>query len=126
MNKYKYPQKFKGCKVLVKIDCGDESVNYEDSFNIATNFKSFSDDVNRPEYTSIDLLEDNLTLYKCDILKTNQPSIILEKRKRWAKKDFDYRDFYTKDEIINLLKNDYLVAVQGLQEIELEDIDKLD
>lgn len=44
----------------------------------------------------------------------------------WAKGIFDYRDYFTKKEIEELLKEDYFIAIEGLQEIDLNDLDKLE
>lgn len=73
-----------------------------------------------------ELIADNLVLYYCDIRKTNNIVSLCDIRNHWAKGIFKYREFFTKEEIKKMLENDYCVAVEGLQEIDLEDLDKLE
>lgn len=122
----KKAKKFKGRKILVKIDTGDTLTSYRKEMNIVCSFEDFKNDFNNNMYTSIELLQDNLILYKCDIRKTNDLATLYNIRRTWEKGIFIYDTYLTKNEIINLLKEDYLVAVQGLQEIELEDTYNLD
>lgn len=117
---------YKGRKILVKIDAGDANINFKEERNIITSLESFKNDINNEMYTSIELLQDNLTLYKCDLRKSDKLENICKIRDCWKKGQFAYRDFLTKNEIIEKLNNDYLVAVEGLQEIDIKDVDKLD
>lgn len=117
---------YRGRKILVKIDAGDANINFKEERNIITSLESFKNDINNEMYTSIELLQDNLTLYKCDLRKSDKLENICKIRDYWKKGQFAYRDFLTKNEIIEKLNNDYLVAVEGLQEIDIKDVDKLD
>ena len=53
---------YKGRKILVKIDAGDANINFKEERNIITSLESFKNDINNEMYTSIELLQDNLTL----------------------------------------------------------------
>lgn len=117
---------YKGRKILVKIDTGDVKTDFEEERNIVVSLESFKDDIDNEMYTSIELLQDNLILYKCDLRKSDNLGDICKTRDYWKKGCFNYREFLTKNEIIEKLNNDYLVAIEGLQEIDIEDIDKLD
>lgn len=121
----KKAKKYLGRKILVKIETGNERTDYQKEFNIIRSLEDFKNDCENEMYTSIELLEDNIELYRCDIRKTNDLGALYEIRKYWAKGSFDYREFLTKQEIIKKLENDYCVAVEGLQEIELEDAKEL-
>ena len=102
-----------------------ESKDIVEEFNIIESFESFKNDL-RNEDWKVELLEDNILLYKCDIKTSNgNLSKLVEIRKYWEKGIFEYRDFYTKSEIKTMLEDNCLVAVQGLQEIDLEDLEKL-
>ena len=116
---------YNGRKILVKIDTGDEQTSFEEKRNIVCSLESFKNDINNEMYTSIKLLEDNLNLYKCEIKKYSELAKLCDIRDWWKKGNFNYNKFLTKNEIIDLLKNGYLVAVEGLQEIDLENVDKL-
>lgn len=117
---------YRGRKILVKIDAGDANINFKEERNIITSLESFKNDINNEMYTSIELLQDNLTLYKCDLRKSDNLENICKIRDHWKKGQFAYRDFLTKNEIIEKLNNDYLVAVEGLQEIDIKDVEQLD
>lgn len=108
----------------------DMSVIHKDSIveelNIVTDFEKYKNDIENEDY-KIELLQDNIILYKCDIKNSNGNLAILSNiREKWAKGKFDYRNFYTKSEIKNFLDNDYLVAIEGLQEVNLENLDNLE
>lgn len=121
----KEAKKFEGRKILVKIQSGDKNTDYSKELNITRSLESFKSDVENDMYSSVELIEDNLTLYQCEIKKTNDLAKLHEIRGRWAKGKFNYDTFLTKNEIKKLLENDALIAVNGLQEIELEDLDRL-
>lgn len=117
---------FEGRKILVKIDTGDIMTSFEEERNIVVSLESFKNDLNNEMYTSIVLLQDNLTLYKCDLRKSDNLEDICKIRDYWKKGRFNYREFLTKNEIIEKLNDNYLVAIEGLQEIDIEDANKLD
>lgn len=122
----KEAKKYTGRKIRRIYDMSSvEKKNIVEEFNIIESFESFKNDLENEDW-KIELLEDNILLYKCDI-KTSNGNLekLIEIRKYWEKGIFEYRDFYTKSEIERLLKDDYLVAVQGLQEIDVEDLEKL-
>lgn len=122
----KEAKKFIGRKVRRVYDLsGIEKKNIVEEFNIIQSFEDFKNDIRNEDYL-VELLEDNITLYKCDIKISNgNLAKLVEIRKTWEKGIFDYRDFYTKFEIKSMLENDYLVAVQGLQEINMDDLEKI-
>ncbi|MCI8396809.1 MAG: hypothetical protein HFJ52_03950 [Clostridia bacterium] len=121
----KEAKKYEGRKILVKVESGDKNTDYSKKINIVRSLESFKNDVENDMYTSVELIEDNLTLYQCDVKKTSDLAKIHEIRSCWAKGKFNYDIFLTKNEIKELLENDALVAINGLQEIELEDLEKL-
>lgn len=117
---------YRGCKILV--EAGEKGTDCYTSkeMNITRSAEAFEKDVNNDIWEKVTLLEDNLNLYHCEILLPGRPvSILYDKRKRWKKGDFDYCRFYTKAEIKKLLEDNYCVAVEGLQEIDERDLDKL-
>lgn len=122
----KKAKKYLGRKVLVKLPHVEGCQDFEEKINIVRSFESFKNDVENEMYDTIELLEDNIILYYCDIKKTNNLANLCDIKNYWAKGIFKYREFFTKEEIKKMLENDYLVAVEGLQEIDLEDLDKLE
>lgn len=118
-------KKYNGRKILAKIDTGDVATSFEETFNIVRSLEDFKNDVENEMYTSVELLQDNLTLYKCELKHTSDLSELVNIRERWAKGIYKYDKFLTKEEIIDYLKKDYLVAVAGLQEIDLQEAKNL-
>lgn len=132
-------KKFKGTLVervdnLIRYDWDDEgneiATKYTkiDTFGIIGNFDEYKEnyEILHSDVT-INKLQDNVTLYNVDIKNAiGDLANLCNIRNRWAKGIFDYREYLTKQQIKELLEKDYLVAVQGLQEINLEDLDKLD
>lgn len=119
-------KKYLGKKIRIMQDMNGYNNNILIEKNIIEDFEKFiqyaksfyGNDI------EIQLLEDNLTLYKCDIRKTDKLSDQCKIREIWKKGIFDYCNFFTKKEIEKLLKENYFVAIEGLQEIELEDLNK--
>lgn len=124
--KEKKAKEYLGRKILVEISIKEENINFKKSFNIIRKFENFKNDFNNEYYTNIELLKDNLILYLCDV-KTASGNLatLCNIRKLWSKGKYDYSIFLTKEEIRKMLDDDYLVAVQGLQEISESDLDKL-
>lgn len=122
----KKAKKYLGRKVFVKLPHVEGCQDFEKKINIVRSFENFKNDIENEMYSTIELLENNITLYYCDIRKTNNLANLCDIKNHWAKGIFDYREFFTKEEIKKMLENDYLVAVEGLQEIDLEDLDKLE
>ncbi len=119
-------KKYLGRKVLVKMPHIEGCQDSEEKINIVRSFESFKNDDENDIYESIELLEDSITLYYCDVRKPRNLSERASIRDYWLKENsYDYRNFLTKDEIIELLNKDYLVAVEGLKEIDIDDIEKL-
>ena len=119
-------KKYLGRKVLVKMPHVEDCQDFEEKINIVRSFESFKNDDENDIYESIELLEDSITLYYCDVRKPRNLSETAIIRDSWLKENaYDYRKFLTKDEIIELLNKNYLVAVEGLKEISINDIEKL-
>lgn len=118
-------KKYNGRKILVKIDTGNSETDFEEKLNIVRSLEDFKNDVENEMYTSIELLQDNLTLYKCELKHTSDLAELVNIRDRWKKGFYKYDKFLTKEEIVNYLKNNYLVAVAGLQEIDLKEAENL-
>lgn len=122
----KEAKKFIGRKIRRTYDMSGVTENRVEEFNIVENFESFKNNLANEDW-KVELLEDNIVLYKCDVKASNgNLSKLIEIRKYWEKGIFEYDNFYTKSEIKNMLENNELVAVQGLQEIDIDDLEKLD
>lgn len=63
-------------------------------------------------------------LYKCDIRSAENLEKIYDARRDWVNGAYSYDKLLNKDEIKNLLECN-LVAVEGLDEINEEDLNKL-
>lgn len=121
-------KKYLGRKIRIVQDMNNYNNNILKEENIIGDFEKFVEYAKSfyGNDVEIKLLEDNLTLYKCDIRKTKELNEQYKIRDMWAKGIFDYRDYFTKKEIEELLKEDYFIAIEGLQEIDLNDLDKLE
>ena len=124
----KRSKKYLGRKVRIIQNMDGYNNNILAEINIIQDFEGFVDYAKTfyGDDVEVKLIEDNLTLYKCDTRKTDKLNEQCNIRDRWAKGIFDYRDYFTKKEIEHMLKDNYFVAVQGLQEIDLADLDKLE
>lgn len=123
-------KKYLGRKVLFTIK-SDEEIQYEKEMNIITSIERLEIAKDKGYYagiyfTDIELVKDNIELYKCDVRSSSNLEALVATNQAWNKGIFNYREYLTKEEIINALKNGCCVAVEGLGEIELEDIQKLD
>lgn len=63
-------------------------------------------------------------LYNCDVRSAESLEKIYDARRDWVNGSYNYNKLLNKDEIRNLL-NDNLVAVEGLEEINEEDLNNL-
>lgn len=117
---------YKGRKILVETGKNTDAY-YRKELNIVRSIESFKNDIeNDCIYDSVTLLEDNLNLYHCDIRKSDgHVELLYNIRKAWENGKYEYSAFYTKDEIEKMLKDNYFIAVEGLQEIDESDLDKL-
>lgn len=113
-------KRYKGRKILTTIGNKKDEFYTESTINIVRSFEDFKNDIENSYYTSIELLEDNLVLYRCQIFKTNDLAKLTDIREHIAKK-CNYNIFLTKDEIVNLLENDYVVCIESIKEISLEE-----
>lgn len=122
----KRAKKYTGIKVRRSCDFSSINMeNYVEEFNTIDSFDNFKNSLDNEDY-NVELLEKNLTLYKCTSVDCEgNLGTLCDIRNKWAKGIFNYQYFYTKNEIVNLLNKGFLVAVEGLQEIDLADIDKL-
>lgn len=118
-------KKYIGRKILVKIDTGNPETDFEKKINIVRSLEDFKNDVENEMYTSIELLQDNLTLYKCESKHTSDLSELVNIRDRWKAGIYKYDIFLTKEEIMDYLRKEYLVAVAGLQEVDVLDVENL-
>lgn len=64
-------------------------------------------------------------LYNCDIREANNLDQIYSARRDWVNGIYNYNKLLNKNEIAELLSNN-LVAVEGLEEINEEDLNKLE
>lgn len=64
-------------------------------------------------------------LYNCDIREANNLDQIYSARRDWVNGIYNYNKLLSKNEIAELLNNN-LVAVEGLEEINEEDLNKLE
>ncbi len=60
-------------------------------------------------------------MYKCDIRSAENLEKIYDARREWTNGIYNYNKLLSKNEIAELL-NDNLVAVEGLEEINEEDL----
>lgn len=63
-------------------------------------------------------------LYNCDIRSAESLEKIYDARRDWVNGSYNYDELLSKEEIRNLLNNN-LVAVEGLEEINEEDLNNL-
>jgi len=68
------------------------------------------------------LYENNL--YKCDIRSAENLEKIYDARRDWLNGNYDYNQLLNKTQIADLL-DDNLIAVEGLEEINEEDLNKM-
>ncbi len=125
MKKIKEAKIFKG--TIVKIT---NSITKKCEFvGIIRDFEKFKEkfEVWHDFNCTVEKYAENVTLYKTEAYSCKgNLSMLLHIKKKWAKGYFEYNNFYTKEQIEILLNNDLLVAVQGLQEIDLKDLEKLE
>lgn len=98
-------------------------INY---IGITRKFEDFKKEY-EDEYTKIELVKENVILYKVDI-KDASGSLgkLIEIRNKWNSKKYDYRYFYTKEQIKLFLENGLFVAIEGIGEINEEELNKLE
>lgn len=63
-------------------------------------------------------------LYNCDVRSAENLEKIYDARREWLNGSYNYNKLLNKNEISELL-NDNLVAIEGLEEISEEDLNKL-
>jgi len=63
-------------------------------------------------------------LYKCDIRSAENLEKIYDARREWVNGNYDYNQLLNKTQIADLL-DDNLIAVEGLEEINEEDLNKM-
>lgn len=69
--------------------------------------------------------KDGKTYYQCDIRNARNLEEIYDARRSWTKGVFSYTTLLEKSTIEKYLTGDYLIAVEGLEEINEEDLAKL-
>lgn len=111
----------------VKVTFNTEYGEYNSVRNTIKELKDFIRDENlETAQAHVEIIEDNIILYRCDIKNSygalNKLGNI---REHWARNDFDYSKLCTKEEIKEYLQKDYLIAVEGLKEINLNDLEKI-
>ena len=111
-----------------KIKCTMYLDSYDDDVVVVNTLMSLEDFKNDlynylAHYNKIEILEDNIELYKCEV-KYGLSAIINTEKYFWSKGNYRYDTLLTKDEIIAELEKG-AVAVEGLGEITSNDIDKL-
>ena len=96
---------------------------------LATTIEELQKDTNFIAWNDIDkieLIEDNVELYEVDIKDcSGKLAVLKDIRQDWENNKHDYQ-LRTKEEIINEFKKNenVCIAVKGIGEIELEDVDK--
>lgn len=119
----KYAKKFIG--TIVKETKRIDGVYYTEYYGIISNFDEFKhkyEDI----FTTFEKVQENAILYRVDKKDAcGSLANLCMIRNRWAKNKFDYRNLYSKKQIKLLLEKGYFIAVQGLKEINLEDLDLL-
>lgn len=118
-------KKYLGRKVKTSIGEKSSDVYFEEKINIVRSFEDFKNDIENEDYTSIELLEDNITLYQCAIFKNDNLAKLYEIRKKIECGKIDYNTFLTKSEIIDLLKASYVVCVEDIKEIDLDNVEDI-
>lgn len=118
-------KKYIGRKILLATGDANSVYYIEEKRNILRDFEDFKNDVENGYYTKIELLEDNIELYKCQTFKTSNLSNLANIYDSIAKKNCSYKELLTKKEIVDLLKDDYVVCLEGNKEITLEEAENL-
>lgn len=113
-------KRYNGRKVLVTTGDKTDEFYKEEKINIVRSFEDFKNDVENSYYSSIELLEDNLELYRCEKFKTSDLAKLVDIRNQIARR-CHYNTYLTKNEIINLLENDYIICIENVKEISLEE-----
>lgn len=114
---------YKGRKIKVSIII-DGTTYFEEIFNTISSFDEILNDFNYEMYSKIELLEDNIKLYKCEIFKSENLNELCNIRNNISRK-IKYSKFLTKKEIEELLKKDYIVCLENYKEIDIEDLKQL-
>ena len=68
--------------------------------------------------------KDNINYYNCDIRIADNLEHIYDARRDWVNGKYNYNKLLTKEEIFPLLEKN-LVAIEGLEEINEEDLNNL-
>ncbi len=63
-------------------------------------------------------------LYNCDVRSAEDLEKIYDTRREWLNGNYNYNKLLSKNEIFKLL-NDNLIAIEGLEEINEEDLNGL-
>lgn len=63
-------------------------------------------------------------LYNCDVRGAEDLEKIYDTRRKWLNGNYNYNQLLSKSEIYGLL-NDNLIAIEGLEEINEEDLNNL-
>lgn len=95
--------------------------------NTIKELKDFIKDENlEATQAQVEIIEDNIILYRCDIKDSRGDLAKLGNiREYWARNKFDFSKLCTKEEIKEYLENGYFIAVEGLKEIDLNDLEKI-
>lgn len=113
---------FGGIKIRCTIENGDNS--YSMTFNTLKSYKEILNDYHYDMYDNIELIKDNLILYHCTYYNPNNLQELTNIRNNISRK-LTYDTFLTKEEIIDLLNKNYIVCVEYLKEIDLNQAEKL-
>jgi len=100
----KKAKKYIGRKVLFKI-AFDGEVYFEEKENIVTSMEKLIEAKDKGTYygryfTDVELLEDNIELYKCSYTRVSALEDLYRIREAWNKGIFNYCEYLTKEEII--------------------------
>lgn len=114
----------KGMKVEIKINGEYE----EQIFTENTLKQNISDYVESTLFDENDvrIIAKDIDLYTCATYQVNGDlAMLCEIRNKWSNNKYKYNSLRTKEEIKTLLKENYVVAVKGFGEVDIEDLNKI-
>lgn len=116
-------KKYVGRKILRRMEYENRVI--EKTYNTIDTFENEKKSIYN-EYSELTLLEDKIELYKCMRVNVNgNLGRLYELRKRIKEGRYRYEIYLTKEEIKELLDEDYVVVIEGMGEVDKEDLEKI-